>query len=312
MKTKAIYTAVLIGLLSLSLAAQKASVKATLEPAEIKVGQQAKLTLEASHDDRTALIWPALSETISTKIELVKHGKIDTSFSEDKKTISYKQELFVTSFDSGVFTVPQFPFMYFSGTDTVIIYTDSLLLYSATLPVDTLQGFKDITNPLDVPFSIWEIAPYALIALMIIAAGLGLYLWIKRLKKKKPEEKPAPIITEPAHIIALRELQALKEKKLWQQGQIKNYYIELTDIIRRYLHGRFAIDATEMTTEEILSSLKLTDCNHESIIAITRLLRQADLVKFAKAKPIENENEDAYKQAFIFIELTALKGIETA
>jgi len=311
MKTKAIYTAVLIGWLSLSAAAQKASVKATLEPAEIKVGQQAKLTLEASHDDRTALIWPALTETISPKIELVRQGKIDTSFSEDKKTIRYKQELFVTSFDSGVFTVPPFPFMYFSGTDTVKIYTDSLLLSSSTLPVDTLQGFRDITNPLEVPFSIWEFVPYILIGLIVIGIGLVLYFWFQRLRKKKPEEKSTPIITEPAHVIAFRELQALKEKKLWQQGQTKNYYIELTDIIRRYLHGRFAIDATEMTTEEILRSLKLTDCNHESMIAITRLLRQADLVKFAKAKPIENENEDAYKQAYIFIELTAIKGTET-
>lgn len=311
MKRKAIYTAVLIGLLSLSAAAQKATVKATLEPTEIKIGQQAKLTLEANHDDRTALIWPAITETISPKIELVKQGKIDTSFSEDKKNIRYKQELFITSFDSGTFSVPPFPFMYFSGTDTIIIYTDSLLLSSSTLPVDTLQGFRDITNPLEVPFSIWELSPYVLIALVIAATGLGLYFWIQRIKKRKPEEKPVPVIIEPAHVIAFRELAALKEKRLWQQGQIKNYYIELTDIIRRYLHRRFAIDATEMTTDEILHALRLTDSSSESMLNVTRLLRLADLVKFAKAQPVENEHEDAFKQAFTFVELTAIKGTET-
>lgn len=311
MKTKAFYTAIFICSLIWNVAAQKATVKATLEPAEIKVGQQARLTLEANHDDRTALIWPALTETINEKIELVKQGKIDTSFSEDKKNIRYKQELYVTSFDSGVFTVPPFPFMYFSGTDTITIFTDSLLLYSATLPVDTLQGFRDITNPLDVPFSLRELIPYVLIALVLVAVGLGLYFWIQRIKKKKPEEKPAPTIIEPAHVIAFRELDALKEKKLWQQGQTKNYYIELTDIIRRYLHGRFAIDATEMTTDEILYALRLTDCTAESLLAITRLLRLADLVKFAKAQPIENEHEDAFGQARTFVELTAIKGTET-
>lgn len=311
MKTKAIVTTVLMGFMSLLAVAQKATVKATIEPSEIKVGQQAKLTLEANQDDRTALIWPAITENIGNKIELVKQGKIDTSFSQDKKNIRYTQELLVTSFDSGVFTIPPFPFMYFSGTDTITIYTDSLLLYSATVPVDTLQGFKDITNPLDVPFSIQELLPYVLLFLAMVGLGIGLYFWIQKRKKKQPEIKAEQIIVEPAHIIALRELEALKAKRLWQQGQIKNYYIELTDIIRRYLHLRFNIDATEMTTEEILQALRLTDCSNESITAITRLLRLADLVKFAKAQPLENEHEDAYKQAFIFIEITALKGNET-
>lgn len=300
-----------MGFMSLVAVAQKATVKATIEPSEIKVGQQARLTLEANQDDRTALIWPVITENIGNKIELVKQGKIDTVFSQDKKNIRYTQELLVTSFDSGVFTIPPFPFMYFSGTDTITIYTDSLLLYSATLPVDTLQGFKDITNPLDVPFSIQELLPYVLLFLAMVGLGIGLYFWIQKRKKKQPEIKAEQIIVEPAHIIALRELEALKAKRLWQQGQIKNYYIELTDIIRRYLHLRFNIDATEMTTEEILQALRLTDCSNESITAITRLLRLADLVKFAKAQPLENEHEDAYKQAFIFIEITALKGNET-
>lgn len=300
-----------MGFMSLVAVAQKATVKATIEPSEIKVGQQARLTLEANQDDRTALIWPVITENIGNKIELVKQGKIDTVFSQDKKNIRYTQELLVTSFDSGVFTIPPFPFMYFSGTDTITIYTDSLLLYSATLPVDTLQGFKDITNPLDVPFSIQELLPYVLLFLAMVGLGIGLYFWIQKRKKKQPEIKAEQIIVEPAHIIALRELEALKAKRLWQQGQIKNYYIELTDIIRRYLHLRFNIDATEMTTEEILHALRLTDCTNESITAITRLLRLADLVKFAKAQPLESEHEDAYKQAFIFIEITALKGNET-
>ncbi|MCX7744520.1 MAG: hypothetical protein N2167_08155 [Flavobacteriales bacterium] len=311
MKTKAIFTTVIIGCLSLLALAQKATVRATIEPSEIKVGQQAKLTLQASHDDRTAIIWPAITENIGSKIELVKQGKIDTTFTEDKKNISYKQDLLVTSFDSGVFTIPPFSFMYFSGNDTITIFTDSLLLYSATVPVDTLKGFKDITNPLEVPLIIEELVPYILLFLIIIGLGIGLYFWIQKRRKKQPEVKFEPIVVEPAHIIALRELEALKAKRLWQQGQVKNYYIELTDIIRRYLHLRFSIDATEMTTEEILHALRLTDCSSESITAITRLLRLADLVKFAKAQPLENEHEEAYKQAFIFIEITALKGNET-
>lgn len=300
-----------MGFISLLSVAQNVTVKATIAPSEIKVGQQAKLTLEANQDDRTALIWPVITENISDKIELVKQGKIDTIFSQEKKTIRYTQELLVTSFDSGVFTIPPFPFMYFSGTDTITIYTDSLLLYSATLPVDTLQGFKDITNPLDVPFNIQELAPYVLLFLVLVGLGIALYFWIQKRKKKQPEIKTEPMIVEPAHIIALRELESLKSKRLWQQGQVKNYYIELTNIIRRYLHLRFNIDATEMTTEEILHALRLTDCSNESITAITRLLRLADLVKFAKAQPLESEHEDAYKQAFIFIEITALKGNET-
>ena len=108
----------------------------------------------------------------------------------------------------------------------------------------------------------------------------------------------------PPHVIAMEALENLRLKKLWQAGKVKEYYTEMTDIIRYYIEGRFSIYAMEMTTDEIMQSLKA----HEDGSAARDLLRDtlvlADLVKFAKAQPLPLDNEQSLNQCIDFVKAT--------
>lgn len=287
---------------------QNAVVSASLDSSSIKVGQQVMLRLSAEQDDKTILIWPVFSSHLSKEIEIVRQEKIDTTFSQDKRSIYYNQNLIITSFDSGVFTIPPFRFQYISYNDTFSVFTDSLQLFSATLPVDTLKGFHDITGPVDPPFGWDEIIGYIFIAFAILIAALLIYFYIQKRKNRKKHEPLSPqqpLI--PAHVIALQSLQNLLEHKYWQKGEVKKYYSELTDIIRIYLHNRFDIDAIEMTTAEILHDVSFFHIHSDSIHSLSRLLSIADLVKFAKYLPDTHEHEHAYQKALSFVEQTADK-----
>ncbi|MCZ2442891.1 MAG: BatD family protein [Flavobacteriales bacterium] len=287
---------------------QNAKVKVSIDTTNIKVGEQAELLLSAEQDDKTVLVWPVIEPNLSKEIEVLKQGTIDTSFSEDKKQILFTQRLTITSFDSGVFTIPPFRFQYLSADDTLSIYTDSLLLYSSTLPVDTLKGFHDISAPLEPPFGWDDFMDYIIILLAVILIAVLIFIYVRKRRKRKPTE-PVPVVvqTRPAHEIAIEALNALYIKKLWQKGEVKRYYSELTDIVRRYLNHRYNIDAAEMTTAEILQSVSHIRMNEEPKQQLMQLLNLSDLVKFAKLIPGINEHEMAFSNAKLLVELTALK-----
>ena len=116
-----------------------------------------------------------------------------------------------------------------------------------------------------------------------------------------------PVITRvpgPPWQTALESLDLLEEKKLWQNGKIKEYYSELTDIIRHYLHEQHGIEAMEMITAEILSAYDSAGLQDDARSKLTKILMQADFVKFAKAIPLRNENELSLTYSRQFIETT--------
>ena len=169
--------------------------------------------------------------------------------------------------------------------------TNPLLLTVQTVRVDTTQDIRDVKPPLPIPVSLIEALIYVgclvLIGLLVYA---GYLLW-KRSKRKTPGQVYVPP-ARPAHIIAFEELAALKEKQLWQMGKIKEYYSEVTEILRRYVENRYQIKALEETTDEILDGLAGVQIQGDVLRAVEKILRRADLVKFAKAQPGIPEHEE--------------------
>src|SRR3970282_1876468 len=109
---------------------------------------------------------------------------------------------------------------------------------------DTAKGIKDIKPPLDVPLTWKEIALYAGIVVMIAAIMYGLYYYRKKRKRKgEVVEYTAPKILP--HVQAIVRLKELQEKRMWQQGNVKGFYTEATEIVREYFEGRFGIMALE-------------------------------------------------------------------
>jgi hypothetical protein len=115
-----------------------------------------------------------------------------------------------------------------------------------------------------------------------------------------PRRKPSV----PPHVQALEELEALKKKKLWQSGKVKEYHTAITDVVRWYIEERYRVPALEMTTEEIMQGLKGTDAGSEPREKLYQALLLADLVKFAKEQPLPVDNDESMEHCIYFVNET--------
>lgn len=168
---------------------------------------------------------------------------------------------------------------------------------------------EGIHSQKDLPFIFAEIRDYVVygaITLIILALLVWLLVWYIRrtLSRREAIVKPGPKI--PPHVVAIKALVELKNCKLWQNGKYKQYYTALTDILRVYIGGRWGIGAMEMTTDEIIAALRDVELPLESRSNLVSIMRTADMVKFAKAEPAAEDNEDNYTKAYYFVENTKM------
>lgn len=162
----------------------------------------------------------------------------------------------------------------------------------------------------DLPFIFAEIkdyATYGAIGLIIFALIVWLAAWLiaRYMRKRQAMPRPAPKI--PPHVVANKALVELGHRKLWQKGKFKAYYTALTSILRTYISGRWDIGALEMTTDEIIMALRDEEMPSASRTDLITVLRTADMVKFAKAEPEAEENEESLNRALYFVENTKLE-----
>ncbi|MDC3305523.1 hypothetical protein OAV36_01225 [Flavobacteriales bacterium] len=264
---------------------------AKLDTNSILIGEQINFSISNAKGETE--VWPTYDEFLAEGIEIIKQGKLDTN----ENLIS--QNFIITAWDSGSYYIPPIAF---SATSK----TEGLLLNVQTVILEEGAELKDIKQPMKAPVGWSDIWPWLL---GIIALAIVVFLLKKYVFNKKDEvkiEKPKVII--PADITAIQQLTALDEAQVWQAGNIKQYYTELSEIIRRYTENRFNFIALELATDEIISELK-SKVNNEQLASITILLQRADLAKFAKSKPDENENKESMQLAKHFVGQTKEKQI---
>lgn len=290
--------------------AQDTRVFVKLDPATIRMGDQTKLRLTVEQPVKQQVDFPKLGDTLTSKIQVISSGKQDTIKSEnDPNRITVTKSITITSFDAGAYIIPPFVFTA-KGRD---LKTAESVLTVEAVKVDTTKAIFDIKQPMVVSYSwmdwmrdnwAWVVVP---ILAIVIIAGLIWYL------KKRAKEKPVTAVVVPGlpiHTIALNRLQELRAQKLWQQGEIKQYYSELSDVIREYLEKRYTIKTQEKTTDEIFSSLKGLEITPENKQVLHQLLTMSDLVKFAKAKPLPVENEEQLDNAISFVQQTQVTAVK--
>lgn len=276
-------------------------VKASMDSAAILVGHQTQIKLEVVQDKDQTVIPPALKDTLVKGIEVLKISTPDTIVLNESK-LQINSQLLVTSFDSGFYYIP--PFKFIQGEDT--LKTNSLSLKVVTLDIDTTGAkFFDIKPVMNAPF-VWKdyLMPvlWVLLALLIIAAGIYIYY---RYKNRKPLLGSQPIVPLlPAHVRALQALEKIKGEKLWQNNREKEYYTQVTDILRQYIFERFNINALEMTSSEILDKIKVLHEYNSVYDNLKQILITADFVKFAKWKPLPEDNEVSMVNAMLFVSQT--------
>jgi hypothetical protein len=283
------------------------AVSASIDSVQMFIGEQAKLTIQALQPQDHILQFPIFSDSITSNLELVSTLKPDTVLLENSM-LQVTNTYIVTSFDSALVYHPGFEI---KAGDNIYL-TNPISIKIVDMPIDTTQqaitDIKDIYQPpIDWMFYL-TIAGYTILAVLIIA--LIIYLLNKYLKSRntsQSEPQPEPIDPRKAHEIAYDELEALRQKQLWQSQQFKTYYTELTEILRRYISNRYAIDAMEQTSDDILSEFRrnkeLKDKKAE-IKLLNDVLQLADLVKFAKWQPLPDECERSFHQVTQFIDQT--------
>lgn len=283
------------------------TVDAKLDSARIFIGQRMGITLEVSSNadaDVQLPEWDSLQQIVPG-VEFVKAEDADTSYLNDGKRVMLSRRYYFTSFDSALYLLPEMN-VKVAGED---YKSKKLALKVLTFDIDTLHADSifSIKAELAPPFDWAEwryVIGFGLMALII--AGLLAYV-IYRLKTNKPiirrirtKQRVAP------HKVAMQKIEQIKEDKIWQSEDSKEYYTQLTDTLRQYIKERYGFNALEMTSFEIIQ--KLQEVNDEEAIAELReLFQTADLVKFAKYSTLVNENDRNLVSAIEYINQTKLE-----
>lgn len=280
---------------------------ARLDTNVIVIGDQINLLLSVEQPKGLKIEFPAFKDSIPSGVEIIQQNPQDTIPMEDGQ-IKVNKNFLITSFDDGVHKMNPFEFKIHEDNLMKIIRTDTLLLGVKTFEIDTSKANFDIVMPIHTPIAFAEIAPWLFGGLLAVALIVLLILYLRKRKKNQPlfvKVKPA----EPAHVIALRKLDEIKSQKLWETGKVKEFHSELTDTIRFYLDERFELSTIESTTDEILAAVKSVDQQSEWHVKLKEVLERADLAKFAKFTPLQDENELSLKYAYKIIETTIVEVI---
>lgn len=278
-------------LFSTAVFAQQKQVTTSIDTTKNKIGAEFKLTLKTNVDTLSKVVFPNLRNFGA--LEVIQSYPIDTIRKNDRYELIKKFGL--TQFDSGRYTIPSIKIL----INNKAFLTDSIKVEVANVQVDTLkQKMYDIKDIVKANEGIGDWWKYLLALVLIGGLGALVYWYFKIRQKEKTEEVIYKTPIEKATTL----LNNLEKKELWQQGEVKAYYSELTDIVRNYIEEAIEIPAMESTTSELIEGLKVASqkkkmkLSKETIENLFVVLKQADLVKFAKSKPLDFEiTEDRKK-----------------
>ena len=263
-------------------------VKVATSTKNIKIGEQIEYKISVQAPANAAVVFPE-GQTFGA-LEMVKTNPTDTLKEAGKFRL--EKAYYLTQFDEGKYTIPQQKIQ-ISHKD---FYTDSLLVEVHNVAIDTLKQplydakpIAEVTSPSSSHLWLWIVG---IVALLLTAAAL--YFFVFRKKKLSAEEERKKL---PPFERAIQDLKDLQNSKYLIESQHKAYYTRLTDIVKEYLEDEVHILAKESTTDELLAKindLQQTGKLHlsaETISNLKRVLQNADLVKFAKSKPSDNNAE---------------------
>ena len=264
-----------------------AQLSVKVDSTNILIGDQINFSIKANVFEGENL--PYFTDTIGA-LEIVSKSVLDSTKTDEGWQLI--QNYVLTAWDSGVYYIPSIQFKSF--------VSDSIAILVNTIEMAEDAELKDIKAPIHTPITFEELSPY-LLALLILSLLIYAIRWYFKNRKITQVETETFKRVVPPYEIALNELEKLNAKKLWQEDNVKEYYSELSEIIRTYIENGIGTPAMEIPTQEILFQLHQKGIDNTKL---KELLTRADLAKFAKAKPLKIENEESLKIGYDFVHQT--------
>jgi len=267
----------------------------SVDKVKIRIGDQLKASIRV--DLSNGKEWNNLKEVWRDSLAGVEViGEPEVSSGNPQ---AYSATWTLAVFDTGIVTIPSMPVIIGSQGKNDTFYTNDVQINVTPVEPDStgLSGLKEIYfEPFKAGYY-YRYIPHAIVILLLIG---GMIYWLRQGKSNQPvtEEIIIPLLP---HEWAFSALDQLAEKKLWQKGEVKEHYSELTSILREYLERRYAIHAKEQTSDEILAQLRQLQLNPTLLFDTEELISIADLIKFAKADPGMNIHAAAIERIRSFI-----------
>lgn len=314
-KVRNIISAVLLALwvfIPANASASNVTVKASVDSVDMIMGDQThiRVTVDvpAAYASTVELIdFPLLTPGL----EYIPFHGIDVVASDssavrtDERTL-YNFDFTVQAFDPGTVTIPPFSVVPSPGADTV--RSGALALKVAPVDVDSLETIHPMASIVSANTRWYDYIPgwllWIIVIGVVIAGGVFAYIMLRKRKEEAEEMKAAPV---PPYELAISRLEQLRKSNLVETGQEKQYYTQLVDILRQYLEGRFGINAMEMTSTQIVRALRSNPETRMTADEVRAVLSVADFVKFAKVRPLPDDNVKAFRRAVNFVDITKPK-----
>lgn len=284
--------AVLIGIFligNLSLAQEpQISISSKVDKSLIHIGDLIQYTIIVTHDRDVRVEMPGLGANLGG-FE-IRDYDVEEPRKQDGLIVS-EVNYAISTFFTGEFEIPPLTVLYYTKGDSTAkaLSTEKIKIVVESIKPSEAGDILDIKPPVEIPRSLWYLMRWFVLGGGILILALIGFLIVWRKKQGKSILPVRPEIRRPPHEIAYEELDRLRQSDLLVEGEVKQYYTEISEIIRRYIEGRYFIIAMEMTTTEVLDGLMGADVTVEELHIFQHFLDQCDLVKFAKVIPSDGE-----------------------
>ena len=288
------------------------TVEARLEPDSVMIGDRFDCVIEVEKDLVQVVAFPTFDNSADGAIEIVSESQPDTLLHEGRR-LRLRKRYTLQTFEEGRVNMGRPGVLYMDKNITDTLYSrDSLVLTVGTFIIDsTSVPIMTLKPQRTLPFRFGEVSGYLMwgliIALLLAAAAYAAVRILHHYGRTVTDlfKTPPPL---PPHVVAIKALEALHHQKLWQNGKYKQYYSGITDILRTYIAARYDVGAMEMTSDEIITAMRgVEELPQKCAMDLTEILRNGDLVKFAKAEPDSEQNENDYWRAYYFVEETKVQ-----
>ena len=261
--------------------AAQARIRTDVDTTRVTVGDRITLTVVVEAAPTARVEWPDSLDF--TPFEILEAHILPTEVIGEGGSSTAVFTLAV--FELGELEVPPLVVDVVGGDGVVeSLTTDPFGVEGVSVGADETGDLRDIHGPLGIPLGAMRLALGVLILLVVatllyVAAS---WLWSRGDEVVRPALGP-PL--RPAHEIALEALEALERSPLLERGQVKDYHIEASDILRTYVERSFLVAALEMTTHEVLAALEQAGVDKCFRSGLREFLEQCDIVKFADVRP---------------------------